>query len=211
MSLNAFDHVPLTQQNPLVWSPIVNDRSSLGCTFPPSFQVDAGSGLDSQEKIMTLTFVTFFYFFIQHVFLTKTYPKLARQVYNWFTLVDKLTGRKKIICFKAISRLIQATFWLFWFWKYVVVHIHRWELPLFAIWMFLLWTLHLFNNYLSFSRHSFQSKLMLCCSFHFFTLTKHAQSVTFICSGCVAGDTKNASCSLKSISSETSSNKICML
>lgn len=56
LSLNACVHVPLMQQNPLVWSSIVEDRFSLSCTFPPSFQVDAGAGPGSQEKFMNLNF-----------------------------------------------------------------------------------------------------------------------------------------------------------
>lgn len=50
--------------------------TDLGCTFPPSFQVDAGSGLDSQDKFMNLNFVSF----IQHIFMTKSYPKGSCQV-----------------------------------------------------------------------------------------------------------------------------------
>lgn len=61
--LNACDRVPLMQQNPLVWSLIVNDRSSLACTFPPSFQVNAAAP-GSRGKIHEQLWLFFFFFLV---------------------------------------------------------------------------------------------------------------------------------------------------
>lgn len=103
----------------------------LGCTFPPSFQVDAGFGLDSQDKFMN------YVSFIQHIFMTKRIMSGIEMIHT-----RQIDWLQTIAYLKVISRLlIQETLWLFWFWKYVV---GNW----FAIWiwMFLIWTLQRFSN-----------------------------------------------------------------